>query len=243
MESAARPAAPPGTPPAAPPSPPVRTRRRALAAVGTGLAVLGVLGAGVLTGFAPQVRIDEVTSRALYAGDDRSVLVGGLLEVLTTPGVTWFRVLVFLPALVWLARRRVWRTLAWVVVAVLAIGPLTTGLKELVGRARPAFENGGLTYESLSYPSGHSAGIATLVTVGLVLAWPRLSARGRRVAVVAGVALAVLVGLTRMWLGVHFLSDVVGGLSLGVAWSLAVALVARGLPGGAGALPPREAAR
>ncbi|SDC88250.1 undecaprenyl-diphosphatase [Geodermatophilus telluris] len=233
----------PAAPATAPPPAPRRTRRRVQAAIGAGLAVLVALGAGVLTGLAPQVRLDDAVSRSLYAGDDRTALVGGLLEVLTTPGTTWFRVLVFLPALVWLVRRRLWRTLLWVVVAIGAVGPLTTALKEFVGRARPAFENGGLTYESLSYPSGHSSGIATLVTVGLVLAWPRLTARARPVAVVAGVALAVLVGLTRMWLGVHFLSDVLGGLALGTVWSLAVALVARGLPGGPAAVPPREVPR
>jgi undecaprenyl-diphosphatase len=211
-----------------------------LSAIGCGAAVLGVLGAGVVTGFAPQVRLDEAVSRSLYAGDDRSPLVGGLLEVLTTPGVTWFRVLVFLPVLGWLARRRAWRTLLWVGVAITGTGPVTVWLKDVAGRARPAFENGGLSYEGLSYPSGHSSGIATLVTVALVLAWPRLTARRRRAAVAAGVALAVLVGLTRVWLGVHFPSDVVGGLALGVAWSLAVALVLGGLPGGPAALPPRE---
>ncbi len=216
-----------------------RAPRRVLAAIGGGLAVLGVLGAGVVARFPPQVRLDDALSRQLYAGDDRSPLVGGLLEVLTTPGVTWFRVLVFLPVLGWLARRRAWRTALWVGVAVTAIGPVTVWLKELAGRARPAFENGGLVYEGLSYPSGHSSGIATLVTVGLVLAWPRLTAPGRRWAVAGGVALAVLVGLTRTWLGVHYLSDVVGGLALGLAWSLAVALVLGGLPGGAGALPDR----
>ncbi len=210
-----------------------------LAAVGSALAVLGVLGAGVVTEFPPQVRLDDALSGALYAGDDRSALVGGLLEVLTTPGVTWFRVLVFLPVLAWLAARRAWRTALWVGVAITGTGPVTTALKELAGRARPAFENGGLHYEGLSYPSGHSSGIATLVTVALVLAWPRLTAGGRRAAVAGGVALAVLVGLTRVWLGVHYPSDVVGGLSLGVAWSLAVALVLGGLPGGAGALPGR----
>ncbi len=221
-------------------SAPPRAPRRVLAGIGGGVAVLGVLGAGVVTGFAPQVRLDESVSRALYAGDDRSPLVGGLLEVLTTPGVTWFRVLVFLPVLGWLARRRAWRTLLWVGVAVTTTGPVTVWLKDLAGRARPAFENGGLAYEGLSYPSGHSSGIATLVTVALVLAWPRLTPRRRRAAVAAGVGLAVLVGLTRVWLGVHFPSDVVGGLALGVAWSLAVALVLGGLPGGPAALPPRE---
>ncbi len=217
-----------------------RAPRRVPAAIGGGLTVLGVLGAGVLARFPPQVRLDDALSRAFYAGDDRSPLVGGLLEVLTTPGVTWFRVLVFLPVLGWLARRRAWRTVLWVGVAITAVGPVTVWLKDVAGRARPAFENGGLVYEGLSYPSGHSSGIATLVTVALVLAWPRLTAGGRRAAVTGGVALAALVGLTRMWLGVHYLSDVVGGLALGLAWSLGVALVLGGLPGGAGALPDRE---
>ena len=221
---------------------PARARRRVLTAIGGGLTVLGVLGAGVLARFPPQVRLDDALSRALYAGDDRSPLVSGVLEVLTTPGVTWFRVLVFLPVLGWLARRRAWRTVLWVGVAVTAIGPVTVWLKDVAGRARPAFENGGLVQEGLSYPSGHSSGIATLVTVGLVLAWPRLTPSGRRLAVAAGATLAAVVGLTRMWLGVHYLSDVVGGLSLGLAWSLAVALVLGGLPGGAGALPVRERA-
>ncbi|GAB3193656.1 hypothetical protein GCM10027261_09800 [Geodermatophilus arenarius] len=227
----------------APTTAPARARRRVLRAIGAGLAVLALLGTGVAARFGPQVRLDDAVSRELYAGDDRSAPVSALLETLTTPGVTWFRVLVFLPVLVWLVRRRAWRTVLWVVVAVTAVGPLTTALKELVGRARPAFENGGLVYEGLSYPSGHSSGIATLVTVALVLAWPRLTAPGRRAAVAAGVALAVLVGLTRVWLGVHYPSDVVGGLCLGTAWSLLVALVAGGLPGGPAALSGRDAAR
>ena len=62
----------------------------------------------------------------------------------------------------------------------------------------------------------------------------------RRLALAAGLALVVLVGLTRMWLGVHFLSDVVGGWALGVAWTLLVAVAFDALPGGRGALPPRE---
>jgi undecaprenyl-diphosphatase len=210
-----------------------------LAAAGAGVAVLAVLGTGVAARFGPQVRLDDAVSRALYAGDDRSALRGGLLEVLTTPGVTWFRVLVFLPVLVWLVRRRAWRTVVWVVVAITAVGPITTAIKELVGRARPAFENGGLVHEGLSYPSGHSSGIATLVTVGLVLAWPRLRPLRRRAAVAAGVALAVLVALTRMWLGVHYLSDVVGGWALGLSWCLLVAVLLDALPGGRAALPPR----
>ncbi|HEX2074860.1 MAG TPA: phosphatase PAP2 family protein [Geodermatophilus sp.] len=216
-------------------------RGPALPGIAGGLLLLVLLGAGVLVGFAPQVRLDEAVSEAMYAGDDRAEALSGLLEVLTAPGSSAFRFAVFAPVLIWLAVRHAWRTAAWVLVAIALIGPVTRFLKDLVGRVRPAFEDGGASYDGLSYPSGHSSGIATLVTVALVLAWPRLTAPARRRALAVGIALAVLVGLTRMWLGVHFLSDVVGGWSLGVAWSLAVALVAGGLPGGPAALPARAA--
>ncbi len=219
---------------------PTRRPGPPLAVVGLCAAVLALLGAGVWRGAGVLLDVDTSVSRALYAGDDRSAVTDVLLEVLTTPGVTWFRVVVSLPVLFWLGTRRAWRTAGWVVAANVLVAPVTVLLKEGFGRVRPAFENGGAAYDSLSYPSGHSSGIATLVTIALVLAWPRLSTARRRLALAAGVALVVLVGLTRMWLGVHFLSDVLGGWALGVAWTLLVALAFDALPGGRGALPPRS---
>jgi undecaprenyl-diphosphatase len=121
---------------------------------------------------------------------------------------------------------------------VVLIGPLNTLLKHYVGRVRPDFAEGGARLESLSYPSGHSSGIATLVSVALVMAWPLLTGRARYLALAAGVGLAVLVGLTRMWLGVHFLSDVLGGWSLGVAWSLLTALLFGAFAEGRASLRP-----
>jgi membrane-associated phospholipid phosphatase len=70
----------------------------------------------------------------------------------------------------------------------------------------------------------------------LVLVWPVLSLRARRWALGAGIALVVVVGLTRMWLGVHYLSDVVGGWSFGLAWTLATALLFGAMSGGRAAL-------
>ena len=212
----------------------------ALACSAVCLAVLGVLGVGVLAEFGPQLRLDAAVSEALYAGDGRAATLDGFLEVLTALGLSTVRLVAFVPVLVLLARRRVWRTLAWVSVAIVLIGPLTTLLKELFGRIRPSFEAGGARYESLSFPSGHSAGIATGITVALLLAWPLLSRVARRWAVVVGVALVVLVGLTRIWLGVHYLSDVVGGWALGIGWTLLTALLLGVLPDGRAA--PRTAA-
>ena len=218
-------------------SPPAR--RRALLGALAGYAAVAVLGLGVVTGFRPQLRLDGVVSEALYAGDDRAAALDDLLQVLTAPGLSAFRVVVLLPVVLRLVFLRAWWTAAWVLTAIVLVGPLTTALKELVGRVRPDFAGGGARLESLSFPSGHSSGIATLVTVALVLAWPVLTRTGRRVCLALGVGLVVLVGLTRMWLGVHFLSDVLGGWSFGVAWTLTVALVFDALPGGRSALPSR----
>lgn len=220
--------------------PPEVTRTRALTAVGACAVVVGVLGAGVKADFAPQLNLDGAVSEAVYVGDDRAPALNWLLEALTTPGGATFRILVGLGVLVWLAWKRAWPVAAWVLTAVVLIGPLTSLLKELFGRIRPDFDEGGARLDSLSYPSGHSSGIAGLVTVGLILVWPVLSARVRRAWLVVGVVAVMLVGLTRMWLGVHYLSDVVGGWALGIAWSLSVALAFDALPGGRGALPGRE---
>jgi undecaprenyl-diphosphatase len=218
-----------------------RTRTRGPAGVTVGcivlcLVVLALLGAAVRSEFGPLLRLDAAVSEALYAGDDRAAGLDGLLEVLTAPGLSWVRFLVFLPVLVWLVAQRLWWTAGWVVTAVVLVAPLTTLLKEYFGRIRPPFAEGGARYESLSYPSGHASGIATLVTVVLVLVWPVLSLRARRWALGAGIALVVVVGLTRMWLGVHYLSDVVGGWSFGLAWTLATALLFGVMSGGRAAL-------
>ncbi len=217
-------------------------RREPVAAVVVVLAtaaVVTLLGIGVRVGWQPQMRLDHAVSSVLYVGDVRPRWADVLLQTLTAPGLTVVRVVVFAPVVVWLATRRQWRTAAWVSASVLTIGLLNTALKEIVGRLRPQFAGGGAGLHSLSYPSGHSSGIACLVTTSLVLAWPLLGRRARTVALVGGVALALEVAVTRMVLGVHYLSDVVGGLCLGVGWTLLLAVLTGGLAGGRAALLPR----
>jgi membrane-associated phospholipid phosphatase len=221
------------------------TRTRAVRAVPAAvvstavcLVVLALLGAGVRADFGPQLRLDARVSGALYVGDERAGPLDWLLAALTAPGLSWARVLVFLPILVLLLRRQAWWTSAWLVTAVVLVGPLTSLLKDYFGRIRPDFASGGARFESLSFPSGHSSGIATLVTVGLILAWPLFAARVRRWMLAVGVLLVVLVGLTRVWLGVHYMSDVVGGWALGAGWSLLTALVFGAFADGRASLRP-----
>jgi membrane-associated phospholipid phosphatase len=207
-----------------------RALGRPLAVVVLCAAVLALLGAAVRAGSGPLLDLDTRVSGALYAGDDRPAAMTVLLEVLTAPGLSLVRYVLAVPVLIWLVRRRAWRTVVWVVVAVVFVRDVTSALKEFFGRVRPAFEDGGADFDSLSFPSGHSSGIATLVTVGLVLAWPWLAQEGRRLWAVLGALLVLLVGLTRMWLGVHYLSDVLAGWALGVGWTVLTALVLGVLP-------------
>ncbi len=209
---------------------PTRAVGRPLAVVAACAAVLALLGLGVRTGFAPQRELDTAVSEALYAGDDRSRVLDVLLEVLTAPGLSVFRYVVAVPVLIWLVRRRAWRTAVWLVVTAVFVRHVTSALKEYFDRVRPAFEDGGAGYDSFSFPSGHASGIATLVTGGLVLAWPLIAPAGRRSWAVLGALLVLLVGLTRMWLGVHYLSDVVAGWALGVGWTLLTAVAFGVLP-------------
>lgn len=229
----------------APRPPAVGAPRWVVGAVVSAFGLVAVLAAAVLAGAGPLLRVDRAVSAALYVGDDRGPALQTLLQVATAPGLTAVRVLVFLPVLGWLLVRRRWWTAGWVAAAVLLVAPITALVKELVGRQRPQFPGGGAEYTSLAFPSGHAAGVAALVTTALLLAWPALAPRARRWWLAAGLALAVLVGLTRIWLGVHWLSDVVGGGALGLGWTLLVAGVADRLAGPAGPVPaaPVGAAR
>jgi undecaprenyl-diphosphatase len=208
----------------------------AVGAVGGAAVVFALLAWAVAAQAGPVLRVDRAVSEELYAGDGRSQLVEWALQVATAPGLSAVRGVVFLVLLGWLLSRRAYWTTAWVFTTFASIGPLTSLLKEVVGRQRPQFAEGGARYDSLSFPSGHSSGVVTLVTVLVVLAWPLLAPAARRAWCTAGVAVVLLVGLTRLWLGVHFLSDVLGGWALGLGWTLLLALAFGALPGGRAAL-------
>lgn len=104
-----------------------------------------------------------------------------------------------------------------------------TTLKAVFHRQRPPALDRLVTETSYSYPSSHSV-FAAVFFGGLAVELGR-SARDRRsrwASVALCLVLAVVVGLSRVWLGVHYPSDVLGGLILGSGWVLAVATVRRG---------------
>ena len=97
---------------------------------------------------------------------------------------------------------------------------LTTAIKLAVDRPRPPAGVGIDAFvTSASYPSGHT--VRAVLMGGLIVAafaWTGRRGAVRLLAVLAGVAFAVLVGLARIASGEHWPTDVIGGLLLGVAW-------------------------
>jgi membrane-associated phospholipid phosphatase len=94
---------------------------------------------------------------------------------------------------------------------------LTRALKTLVDRQRPVWNDPVETISGYSFPSGHSSGIAAAAGIAIVLSLVLTRRRWLRRAV-AGVAvtIALIVGADRIFLGVHNLSDVIAGFTLGV---------------------------
>lgn len=90
---------------------------------------------------------------------------------------------------------------------------LVDGLKHWIGRPRPSFDPLVDLPQSLAYPSGHAANSMTAFLAVALLAVP---AAYRSAAVITALILAFLIGCSRIYLGVHWPSDVVGGWALGL---------------------------
>ncbi len=109
---------------------------------------------------------------------------------------------------------------------------LTTVAKNLIDRARPEEAQRLLIVSGFSYPSGHSVSTAALYLTIAILAGRHVPQAGARAAIfLALLAVPILVGASRVYLGVHYATDVVSGILLGAAWALLLAglftLVAR----------------
>jgi undecaprenyl-diphosphatase len=192
-----------------------------------GTAGLFLLGESVLRG--ETQRFDEWAVDMLRDRNDPSLGRGphwlrGAVRDVTALGSTTIVSIVSLIVLGFALLRRNFR-LAVVIFGAAGGGlVLNTLLKELYDRPRPALPHvAGMT--SFSFPSGHAMVSATIyLALAAVLAVreERLVLRAYLLAV--GCALALMVGLSRIYLGVHYPTDVLGGWLAGVIWAVLCAL-------------------
>jgi undecaprenyl-diphosphatase len=159
------------------------------------------------------------------AEDLASGFAEGAAEVVTALGSLWVVGPLAAAAALFLASRRSWLELGVLVVGMVLIVVFVHEIKDWVQRPRPP--DGVADAEGWSFPSAHAA-YATIytwlaTTVALRIE-PGITRRGLLIA--TGVALTVLIGLTRVYLRVHWLSDVTSGWALGFSAFSAAAAVA-----------------
>jgi undecaprenyl-diphosphatase len=200
----------------------------ALAAVITLAALAGVLAtallallAGVVTQGLTQ-RFDEAVLQALEAG--RSPLLTRVMIEITTigSGVPLILMVTMAGVLLWLTQHR-W-SVALLVLSALGGTLVNRVLKDTFDRPRPVVVDAVQEVTSLSFPSGHAT--SSFIVYG-VLAYivSRLAPqRSVRIAIWSAAAfMIVAVGFSRMYLGVHYPTDVAGGFLVGLAWVLILA--------------------
>ncbi|CAN5623629.1 phosphatase PAP2 family protein [soil metagenome] len=108
---------------------------------------------------------------------------------------------------------------------------LTYALKSHFERARPEILSHVVDVAGYSYPSGHSlSSAAVYFTIAILCGEQIASHAGRAVAVLLMVTLIIAIGVSRLYLGVHYFSDVSAGILLGVAWAALLASIAAMLP-------------
>lgn len=110
------------------------------------------------------------------------------------------------------------RHATWLLVTVFGGAALGFMLKAVIGRARPVLPDPVATAPGLSFPSGHALGASIGCCLLLLIALCFLPRRGRAAAVVVAVLVVISVALARVVLGVHYVSDVLGGVTLGISW-------------------------
>lgn len=150
--------------------------------------------------------------------ENRSPALTAVAVAVTTVGNTASMAVlaVLVGAFCWWRGRR-----ADAVLAVVAMGTaslLFTAIKRILDRPRPPVADRLVTVGNESLPSGHATMSIVVIGTIVVLAWPSLAATGRAVLAVLAAAWVGAVGATRVYLGVHWFSDVIAGWLVGAAW-------------------------
>jgi undecaprenyl-diphosphatase len=204
-----------------------RTARVALSATGIGL-TLGLAVAGAALWVFIEIAFEVVSGSRVVSTDHRVI---NLVATLRTPtldrvmytftylGEALSLALVCGASVLVFAIARRYREAVLLALSLVAGSVFFSAVKLLVNRPRPPLEDARIVQGGLSFPSGHSTLTAMLygtlayfIIRALRREWPRIA-----VGVVAGL-LVLAVGISRIYLGVHYPSDVVAGWAAGVVW-------------------------
>lgn len=149
-------------------------------------------------------------------GFDRAFLLFSKL------GYQWGVVPVDVVLVLGLAAMRKLREGLFAGIAIIGSALLNLGAKQLFARERPTLWESIAPESSFSFPSGHAMGSITLAMVLVLLAW---HTRWRWWVTVPMTAFVLMVGLSRVYLGVHYPSDILAGWAVAIAWTIGTYLL------------------
>jgi undecaprenyl-diphosphatase len=150
--------------------------------------------------------------------------LNGFAETLTKFGVFWgvFPVASAI-GLVLLYRRR-WRSLAYFLTTLLGSIVINRTAKELLHRVRPHLWESPSPELDYGFPSGHAMSSMTFVAALVILTW---DSRWRWPVLISGSVFVLAIAWTRLYLGVHYPSDILAGWMVSIGWALGVSLLIR----------------
>ena len=194
-------------------------------AIAAGILLLGLVGFFIDHGL--QLSFDRAVLLTMRHGTMHGTPIGpawlklAMIDITALGGATVLPVIVVIAA-GFLAVRRLWLTM-WLVLGGTITGSIAIGLvKTLVARARPELTDHLVQVTSASFPSGHAANSAIVYLTIATLIVQIVEGRATRIYILAVTALLVtLIGVSRLYLGVHWPSDVIAGWSFGTLWALA----------------------
>jgi undecaprenyl-diphosphatase len=189
-----------------------------LTAVTVAAAVFTLLLIVVRLRWAPLESVDRTSAvdlNNMVAG--HQALVSALSAVTALGGTAVLCIVVGLAAIL-LAIRRQWRVALYLLVAGAGALVLDPVLKSLVGRLRPVLAHPVAHGTGSSFPSGHALGSIVCYGALVLVFLPATRGRWRTVLIGVMAAIILIVGISRILLGVHYVSDVVGGWAIGVIW-------------------------
>jgi undecaprenyl-diphosphatase len=192
---------------------------RYVAVVLGALALSGLLLGLIESRWAPLTRLDHGTANALHHIARAHTAFTASMQTITTLGGP-----VVMRGLLGLAAAWLWaigaRTLAgWTAAQALVGWGVQWAVKLLVDRPRPSWPDPVASAPDPSFPSGHAMAVAITGAALVALVWPRVDRPARIACSALAVLASLLVGFTRLALGVHWVSDVLGG------WFLAAAVL------------------
>lgn len=197
---------------------PARSDARIVALLGLALMSSAWLFFGILEDVVsgdPLVRVDIAIYQALQ--DLRTAPADAVMLVVTELGDTVVVVAVTVAVLLWLLWKRCWRSASYWLGAIAGASAINTAIKVALHRARPTelLYSG---WSAFSFPSGHST--VNLVLYGFLafLIGRELRSAWRLPVVFITLSLVLLIAFSRIYLGAHWFSDVIGGLAFGAAW-------------------------